>query len=146
MLDQNKDEFNIANINLWQKDNLGENTHIVVLDRGVELFKYYDNVTMLTFNCETGESKIKKNHGNAILATGYQIAPKAKVTYIPFDSLKGNGQDLALDWIEENIEDIDVITMSINYADRHAKKMFERFRKYNIPFFNCTGNETENEI
>lgn len=144
MIAQNKEEFEISNIDIWQKDNSGEGTHILVLDQGVELFKYYDNVEMLTFESEINYKQ--SNHGNAILATGYQIAPKTKVTYIPLNSLKGYGGDRALDWVEENIEQFDVITLSLNFSHRWAKKMFDRFAKYKVPFFVAVGNESEASI
>lgn len=145
MIKENESEFRQSNIHIWQKDNLGEGTTIVVLDEGFLPFPYMaDSVTVMDFGYD-GDKERDYGHGSAVLAVGYQIAPKGNIIYMPFNSVKSDQKWDMLEWIIKHSEEIDVITMSLNWADIIARKYFDTIKWLEIPFFVASGNDGDRE-
>jgi hypothetical protein len=96
------------------------------------------------------ESDIKNGHGSVITSVGFEIAPKAKVTYIPYNSLKGSEwTEPLLQWFEDNHNSIDVISMSISWnfaVTPKVKVLKEIAEKYKIPFIVSSGNDGTDEM
>jgi len=141
MLKDNQAEFDLTNVSVWQKDNLGEGVHIVVLDEGERPFDYMKNKITVLYADDDNET----GHGSAILATGYQLAPNANVVYMPFNSVGSELKLKMIDWIIEHKHEIDLITMSISYNSITFKRFFSEVIKLGIPFFSPTGNEYEED-
>ncbi len=151
MVKQNKEEFDHCNITKWQKDNLGENAHIVVLDECLP----YDwllkeaNIQVL-FKEHMKESDIKTGHGSVITSVGFEIAPKAKVTYIPYNSLRGSDWvKPLLQWFEDNHKTIDIISMSLSWDAAISVKVQTLKtigEKYKIPFVVSSGNDGADDM
>ncbi len=146
MIKQNQEEFDYCNITKWQTNNLGENAHIVVLDECLpyDWLLKESNIEVL-FKEYMKESDIKNGHGSVITSVGFEIAPKAKVTYIPYNSLKGSEwTEPLLRWFEDNHNSIDIISMSIswNFAVTPKVKVLKKIaEKYKIPFIVASGND-----
>jgi hypothetical protein len=91
------------------------------------------------------DSDIKTGHGSVITSVGFEIAPKAKVTYIPYNSLRGSDWvELLLQWFEANHQTIDIISMSLSWDTSLSVKVQTLKiigEKYKIPFVVSSGND-----
>jgi len=140
VIDQNISEFQKANILTWQKDNFGENTTIIVLDEGFTVFPHMaDQVEILDFGYPENDGSI--GHGMPVMSIGYEIAPKAKIIYLPFNSVTREYKHKMIDWIIENKNGIDAISMSVVWTKVTASQYFDRLKDIGIPFFVASGND-----
>lgn len=141
MIEQNRSEFEKSNILKWQADNQGEKTTIVVLDEGFIPFPHMAHqVEVMDFGY-SGTKERTTGHGSAVMSIGFEISPKAKIIYMPFNSVSAEQKHKMIDWIIGHKDEIDVITMSLTFAAIVGAKYFERLRDIQVPFFVASGNE-----
>lgn len=131
MIEENRQEFELTNVLKWQKDNLGEGVTIVVLDKGDTPYDYMKQQVIVPFEDE----KIDRDHGTAVIAIGYQIAPKVKIILMPF--IDNNKKPEIIDWIFEHKDEIDLINCSFTGVD----KELERLEELDIPLICGSGND-----
>ena len=95
MLKENKELFDFANISLWQQDNLGEGTTVVLLDDYDLPHQYMKDVVETPFKNEKSDT----GHCTAVGAVVYQIVPNAKLIYMNFTRSNRETSTKMIDWI-----------------------------------------------
>ena len=145
VIEKNIPAFEITNVSTWQTDNLGEGTTIVVLDEGFSAYPHMAHqVEVMAFDYP-GEHDPLVGHGTGVMSIGYEIAPKAKIVFMPFNSVRSEQKWDMLEWIINHSEEIDVITMSISWASVVASKYFDTIKWLGIPFTVASGNDGEDD-
>lgn len=141
MIEKNRSAFEITNVLKWQQDNLGEGTTIVVLDEGLEPHKHMtQQVEVMTFG-EVKPNTPKIGHGSGVMAIIHEIAPKARIVYFPFNNVGREQKFEMLQWIIDNSEDVDWITMSMTWYAPIAREYFDTIKWLKIPFTVASGND-----
>jgi hypothetical protein len=82
-------------------------------------------------------------HGAGVMSIIHEIAPKARIVYFPFNNVRSEQKMDMLEWIIEHSEEIDWITMSLNWYPPTAHKYFDVIRWLKIPFTVASGNDGE---
>jgi cell division septation protein DedD len=143
----NREELEATNVLVWQKDNLGEGTTIVVLDEGFKPYKYMeDNVEVMLFGYSSDKKDMTATgHGTGVMSTGYELAPKARVIFMPFNEVRSEQKHKMIDWIVDHKDEIDAITMSMTWTPMVGRKYFDRLQPLGIPFFVASGNDGEED-
>lgn len=137
MIEKNKAEFELCNIDVWQKDNLGEGVTVAVLDSGDTPFDYMKTNVIVPIEDEDADT----DHGTATIAVGYQIAPKAKIILLPF--LFNNKDQECIDYIKKHADEIDLINVSASFSKWFAEKYFGQLKELNIPIICSSGNDSD---
>jgi hypothetical protein len=146
MIEGNVEKFKSMNIDVWQKDNLGEGTTIVVLDEGFVPYEYMaKQVEVMTFGYDGTKDQTRTGHGTGVMSVGYEIAPKARIIFMPFNEVLSEQKHKMIDWILDNKNKIHAITMSLNFSELSGRKYFGRLKDCGIPFFVASGNDGEND-
>ena len=141
MIEKNRPAFEITNVLTWQQDNLGEGTTIVVLDEGLEPHKHMAHqVEVMTFG-EVKANAPKIGHGSGVMSIIYEVAPKARIVYFPFNNVSRKQCFDMLEWIIDHSEEIDVITMSMTFFAPTAREYFDTIKWLKIPFTVASGND-----
>lgn len=141
MLKENKEIFDLCNITQWQKDNLGEGTTIVLLDDNGLPFEYMEHLVEIPFPTEEGDG-----HMAGVGAVGHQVAPKAKIIFMPFNGAGITGRHQMVEWITDNKDRIDLINISLSFGRKGAIEPYLiALEKLCIPIICASGNDSEED-
>ncbi len=143
MLKENQEAFSLCNIDIWHKDNQGEGATVVIWDSGSHKnhFSYLKDIMEVPIPYrDNGEG-----HGVAVTAVGHQVAPKAKIIYMDFNSANRETRQQMIDWVIEHQDKIDTMNISLSFNSIIAKRYFPQLEDVNFPIVCATGNESKED-
>ena len=136
MIEQNREEFEKANILTWHKAELkGKGGVVVVLDSTHAPYEHTNVIDPFNDNID------KIGHKTHVAQLIREVAPECDI--VVFSWFGGNKQGV-VDWIRDHQSEVDVINCSFN--SRVGTDIFEQLEQFDIPVIVSSGNDYDDEV
>jgi len=139
MLEKNRKEFERCRITDYHAaGKLGQEITVVVLDDGGKLFDFMGDYC----KCPLGVNLDSKGHAVCVARVIHEVAPQAKIISLPYTRATIKQKKVAIDWILEHKDEVDIVNCSFREGPR---EFFKNLQALNIPVVCASGNDNKED-